>query len=290
MTAIKDSELLKRIGISSVLILLLAAIIIFSQNIFFQFLIVGIILALSIIASYEFQYLMRMKEIKYPSLLLFIFTPLLVFSIFLTKWISQGVALPAFVLFFGLIFFSFYYYRRIENSLPSLAACFFSVCYIGIPLGLLLLILYPPLEIKSMGRLAIFYLLIVTKITDIGAYFIGKYLGRWKLAKTISPKKTFEGLLGGLIFAVLASLCFAKSAVFQFREFPIAQAIVLGLIIGIFGQLGDLVESLLKRDAKVKDSNRIPGLGGLLDMLDSLLFTAPLFFFYLNIISLGQKF
>lgn len=290
MTAIKDSELLKRIGISSVLILLLAAIIIFSQNIFFQFLIVGIILALSIIASYEFQYLMRMKEIKYPSLLLFIFTPLLVFSIFLTKWISQGVALPAFVLFFGLIFFSFYYYRRIENSLPSLAACFFSICYIGIPLGLLLLILYPPLEIKAMGRLAIFYLLIVTKITDIGAYFIGKYLGRWKLAKTISPKKTFEGLLGGLIFAVLTSLCFAKSAVFQFREFPIAQAIVLGLIIGIFGQLGDLVESLLKRDAKVKDSNRIPGLGGLLDMLDSLLFTAPLFFFYLNIISLGQKF
>lgn len=119
-------------------------------------------------------------------------------------------------------------------------------------------------------------------VCDSGAYFAGRAFGRHKLFPRVSPNKTWEGAIAGFIAAV------AAFALFQNLFLPylsLRDALVCGGIIGIFGQMGDLVESLLKRDAGVKDSSTlIPGHGGVLDRFDSLLFVAPLLFLYLDFI------
>jgi len=123
-------------------------------------------------------------------------------------------------------------------------------------------------------------LLVVTKLGDIGAYLIGSRFGRTPLVPRISPKKSLEGALGGLFFSVLGALC-CRSLL----NLGYLHLVIFGLILGFLGQLGDLAESLIKRDCQVKDSGGIiPGMGGVLDVMDSLLFTAPVFYFYINII------
>jgi phosphatidate cytidylyltransferase len=119
----------------------------------------------------------------------------------------------------------------------------------------------------------------------MGGYFVGRFLGRHKLAEELSPNKTKEGALGGLIAAILMSvllLFIGQRWGGVFSRFSYTEFIFLGLVMGFLGQVGDLAESLLKRDVGVKDSNKIPGVGGLLDMVDSLLFTSPLVYLFLK--------
>ena len=121
---------------------------------------------------------------------------------------------------------------------------------------------------------------LITKLGDIGAYLVGMRFGRTPLIPHVSPKKSIEGSLGGLLFSVLGALI---SRVFL--NFSYLHMIFLGIFLGILGQLGDLSESLIKRDCQVKDSgNLIAGMGGVLDLIDSLLFTGPVFYFYMSII------
>ena len=110
---------------------------------------------------------------------------------------------------------------------------------------------------------------------DIAAYFVGKYLGKRKLAKEISPHKTVEGAIAGIIAAVIAPAVFAAAGLL-----PVVQALVLGLMIGVLAQIGDLVASTLKREVGIKDySQTIPGHGGILDRFDGLFFVAPFVYF-----------
>ncbi len=122
----------------------------------------------------------------------------------------------------------------------------------------------------------------ITKMTDIGAYLIGSRFGKRPLFPRISPKKSVEGAIGGLLFGVLTGMACRNFVPEQI--FSLGHLALLGLVLGIIGQLGDLSESLMKRDCGIKDSaNIIPGFGGILDVIDSLLFTFPVFYFYLNI-------
>ncbi|MGO1243113.1 MAG: phosphatidate cytidylyltransferase [Sphingobacterium sp.] len=124
--------------------------------------------------------------------------------------------------------------------------------------------------------------LIMLWTNDTGAYLAGRSFGRNKLFERISPKKTWEGFFGGVILAVFVGLNLAR----YFSELTSAQWVTMALIIGIFGTLGDLVESMLKRNLGVKDSgNILPGHGGLLDRFDGLLMAAPLVFIFLKIIA-----
>ncbi|MDI6779751.1 MAG: phosphatidate cytidylyltransferase [Bacteroidota bacterium] len=119
-------------------------------------------------------------------------------------------------------------------------------------------------------------------ICDTAAYFGGKFLGKHKLFERVSPNKTWEGAIAGFLFAIVAAVA---AKYFLLEYFTLQDAIVLGAVVGIFGQLGDLVESLLKRDAGIKDSSSlIPGHGGVLDRFDSLLFVSPVFYLYLDFI------
>ncbi|HEV2707091.1 MAG TPA: phosphatidate cytidylyltransferase [Pyrinomonadaceae bacterium] len=128
----------------------------------------------------------------------------------------------------------------------------------------------------STHLLSFFFLVLMG--SDTGAYYTGRALGRHKLAPGISPGKTWEGALGGLV----ASLLFAALAHFWFfRELPLPVALGLAAVMNVLGVVGDLTESALKRGAKAKDAAQIlPGHGGLLDRLDSLLFNAPLIYYF----------
>ena len=119
-------------------------------------------------------------------------------------------------------------------------------------------------------------------ICDSAAYFIGSAYGRHKLFPRVSPNKSWEGAAAGFIFAV-AGMIAAREFILDF--FELQDVIVIGIIVGVFGQIGDLIESLIKRDSNVKDSSSIiPGHGGILDRFDSLLYTAPVVYLYLTFI------
>lgn len=136
------------------------------------------------------------------------------------------------------------------------------------------------------GRYLVMYLVVVTKFTDIGAYLVGSTLGRHKMIPRISPKKTWEGTAGGLLFALVASvlMVWAMPATLGASGLTMTHAVVLGLVLGAAAVVGDLAESLVKREAGVKDSGTIlPGHGGALDLVDSLLFTGPLLYVYLRL-------
>ena len=141
-------------------------------------------------------------------------------------------------------------------------------------------------NVGETGRMLALYLVAVVKSGDSGAYAVGSLLGRHKLMPRISPGKTWEGFCGGIAAAVLASWLF--SALGDHRLGKVAlepgHALVLGGLLSIAGIVGDMFESLLKRAGGAKDSSSaIPGLGGLLDILDSLLFGAPVLYVYMKV-------
>jgi phosphatidate cytidylyltransferase len=130
---------------------------------------------------------------------------------------------------------------------------------------------------EYQGRELIFFILIATWMGDTSAYYGGKGLGKHKLAPLISPNKTIEGAVTGLI----GSISGAVIAKIWFLDLDISHTIISGILIAVFGQLGDLGESFIKRNLQVKDSGGIiPGHGGMLDRVDSLLFSSPVFYYY----------
>jgi len=135
------------------------------------------------------------------------------------------------------------------------------------------------------GQFYVFYCIAITKFSDMGAYLTGSAIGRHPLVPHISPKKTWEGFFGALMFSLLASVGLFELMPGHLSVLTLAHSIVLGLLLGFAAVVGDLAESIIKRSTGVKDSgNMLPGIGGALDLIDSLLFTAPLIFFYLRLV------
>jgi phosphatidate cytidylyltransferase len=133
--------------------------------------------------------------------------------------------------------------------------------------------------------LTAFYLLLVVKWGDSGAYFIGSRFGKHKMCPRISPKKSWEGLFGGILFSSSMGVlwCFCTNDMLGPYKFSLVHALILGVLLPIIGTISDLVESLFKRAVDIKDSGAIAhGLGGMLDMIDSLLFTAPFMYIYIK--------
>ena len=134
----------------------------------------------------------------------------------------------------------------------------------------------------ALGAKWIIFMLVTIWICDTAAYFIGSAIGRHKLYQRISPHKTVEGAVAGFIFALITAYILHH---LYLRELDLIHCLIIGSIIGIMSQVGDLVESLFKRDAGVKDTSGIlPGHGGFLDRFDSPLFVAPLVYLYLRFI------
>ena len=133
------------------------------------------------------------------------------------------------------------------------------------------------------GRFYVLYFILVTKFSDTGAYVVGSLIGRHKLIPRISPGKTWEGLGGAIFLSTVASLVFVHFLGDKMPGMNRLHAVVLGVLLSFTAVIGDLIESLFKREAGLKDSGRLfPGIGGILDLLDSLLFNAPIMYLYLR--------
>ena len=160
-----------------------------------------------------------------------------------------------------------------KQRLPDWAAYLFGVLYIGLLLGH-----YPLLRNLDQGITLVFFVIIVTWLSDTGGFFVGKAFGTHPLAPTLSPKKTIEGLLGGVAFSVMGAII-CQFTIVPF--FSIGECAMLGVSLALLGALGDLAESAIKRSVSVKDSGTIiPGHGWVLDRVDSLLFTGPAMYYY----------
>lgn len=193
---------------------------------------------------------------------------------------NVDILLVPFLIFFMFRFISELYIRG-GNHLKSLARSALAFFYIAVPLSTLML-LY--LEINGNLILAMF---IFIWLNDTGAFCVGSLIGRHRLFERISPKKSWEGFFGGLAFCVISAIVFSTCFPQFFSNLSLGVFIGFGIIASIFATFGDLVESLLKRTVGVKDSGTImPGHGGILDRIDSLLFVAPATYLYLTIVML----
>jgi phosphatidate cytidylyltransferase len=133
------------------------------------------------------------------------------------------------------------------------------------------------------GKYFLLYFILITKFSDMGAYIVGSLIGRHKMIPRISPGKTWEGFGGAIVVSTGASLVFVHFLGDHMAGMNWVHAVVLGVILSSTAVIGDLIESLFKREAGAKDSgNILPGIGGILDLLDSLLFNAPIMYLYLR--------
>jgi phosphatidate cytidylyltransferase len=174
-------------------------------------------------------------------------------------------------------------FRNKGSAIMNIGTTLLGILYIGFFADALLSIreLYPRIEyLYERGGLLIISILATIWICDSAAFFGGTSLGRHKLFPRVSPNKSWEGAIFGFVFSILTMLL-AKVIILDFLSW--GSVVILGVIIGTVGQIGDLIESLIKRDAGVKDSSGlIPGHGGIFDRFDSLLYTAPVILLYLK--------
>lgn len=275
-------DLSKRFVISLITIPSVICLLFFALNPWFQYFVTLTIALLTCVAVWEYEQFVKAKGGRLVLPVILLFTLLEVISFFIASKNPLFVSLPILVFFVAFIVLFALHFKEKEGAIVDIAVSSFGLTYIVVPMGMILGCLYFPGG--QDGRWWVSYLLVVTKITDVGAYFAGGLWGRRKLAPNISPGKTVEGTLFGLLCAVLSSFCFywlsQYSGATHF-SISVTESLTFGLILGLIGPLGDLSESLLKRDANKKDSNALPGLGGVLDMVDSLLFNAPILYFYL---------
>lgn len=203
------------------------------------------------------------------------------------KWESIAL-LASFMLIFGRQFFQ----KDNVKSIEIIGATLLGIVYVPFLLNFATRIAFGwtgthnAFRMSETGRLLILYLLIVVKVTDIGAFFVGSVAGRHKLIPRISPGKTWEGLFGGIAMAVAAScsFCHLTGGRFGVIQMDMKHAVILGVILSLAGVLGDLFESMIKRTAAIKDSGSvIPGMGGVLDVIDSVLFGAPALYGYVTL-------
>jgi len=276
----------RRLLVSSISVAIIALLITFSPYFWVTIFVVLTVMGIVVVGVWEYAQLAHAKDLHVASFLMMAVAACFVAAFFGGICSAVLINLPFIVLAAGLAAFFLYHFRDTTNALPLLAVEFFGVCYVAMPLSLFLGILFfhSPTFLQD-GRWWLVYLILVTKITDVGAYFVGRLWGKRRLAPILSPKKTVEGAVAGFVCATGASLLcalFGRLLSQGMFHLPLSHALILGSLIGIVGQVGDLAESLLKRDAVVKDSNKLPGLGGVLDMVDSLLLTAPIVYFYLK--------
>lgn len=254
--------------------------------------------ALAVVLSLEFYRMLSAAEIPNFNC----YGTVAVVSLVAVTWLSgvqtqktlEGTwdAVVMFLITVG-IFLRQFPQKNNPKPLLTIAGTLFGVLYVGLLWNFLtkLLVWGRPEQVQGIympGRWLLMYVLFAAKFTDIGAYLCGCAFGRHKLIPRISPAKSWEGVLGGMAVATMAGTLLVYGLADVYAPFGLTwqRAIPLGLGLSVCAVVGDLTESLFKRASGVKDSaSVIPGMGGLLDVLDSVLFTAPAFYLYLRLVA-----
>ena len=217
---------------------------------------------------------------------------------------NYGLAILALLVLLVLVDFGLHLRQGVRAPTACVSLTVFGCVYCGLMLSTVVLIRgYQPDLVEptpfgawSLGQRLLFFLLVVTMVSDTGAYLTGKLLERHKLEGTVSPSKTVEGSVGAVVWAVIAAL--VAGHIFNVGVMPstatallpgalhrasLGHRVMLGLLLGAFGQIGDFGASIFKREAEVKDYGSLfPGHGGVLDRIDTLLVNAPLLYLYVQ--------
>lgn len=201
---------------------------------------------------------------------------------------SYDFELLVLVLFLIVIFARQMFRGAGKDPLRAMSYTVFGLLYIPWLFSFITKIIYltPRAEDGSTtGQYYVLFLVMVTKFSDMGAYAFGSLFGKHPFAPHISPSKTWEGFAGALITSLIAALGLYALMPRRLSAFRFDDVVVLGLLLGFVAVIGDLAESIVKRGANTKDSSRLlPGIGGTLDLIDSLLFTSPILFFYMRLV------
>lgn len=245
-----------------------------------QWIFILVILGLTVGGLYEFFYMIHKKGIPIYSYVGIFIGLLIPLSIYQSFELTKNWELLFIVLAFLLIFLLQLGRNDNNNATIGISVTSFGILYVSWFFSFLIKIRF--LLPGNEGIKLLAFILLVTKVGDIGALVVGSRFGKHPLFPRISPNKTVEGALGSFLFSVVAAVL-SRSWLPEQPPFSIIQVALLGAFFGGMGQLGDIYESLIKRDCQVKDSGRLlPGMGGVLDVIDSLLFTAPAFYLYMS--------
>ncbi len=229
---------------------------------------------------YEFALMLKNKDVEIPVLLgeAFVFA-------FVSNAYFNFVEFEILVLLTPVFLSLFELFRGGKSPLANLGGTLTGIFYIGLFGSSLIGIreFYGEALLYERGGMIIISLFVTIWLCDSAAYFLGTAFGKHKLFPRVSPKKSWEGAISGFVFSVLGMIVM-RELFLTFLSF--GEALLLGALAGVAGQVGDLIESLFKRDAGVKDSSSIiPGHGGIFDRFDSLLFTAPFVYLFLILLS-----
>lgn len=264
----------------------LVSIVITTLAILNEWVFVAVIAGLTLGGLYEFFYMIKKKGIPIYSYVGIFIGFLIPASIYTRFELTRNWELLFIVVGLLLLLLSQFGRQDNRNAIVGISTTLFGVLYVSWFFSFLVKIrlLIPNSDgtaslygIKLLG-----FIVLVTKAGDIGALLVGSICGKHPLLPKVSPNKSVEGCLGNFVFSVLAAVL-GKSLLPEFLNFPLVQVAMMGAFFGGMGQLGDLSESLIKRDCNVKDSGKLlPGMGGVLDIIDSLLFSAPAFYLYMS--------
>ncbi len=233
---------------------------------------------------YEFQKMIQLKsKITYITGLLLIFSVLLLTVGIRTSYINSSLVsskvLDSIVI---AILFSTFLVELYDNksyAVKNIGKITLTHLYIILPFLLLIKIPFQNMQNRYDNKIVLGIFILIW-CSDTFAYLVGRQFGKTKLFERISPKKTIEGFAGGVLFTLIASFILSK----YFTDTSLIEWLVIALLVSVFGVLGDLVESMFKRQAQVKDSsNLIPGHGGFLDRLDSIIFATPFIYIFLEL-------
>ncbi|MGB9613146.1 MAG: phosphatidate cytidylyltransferase [Candidatus Margulisiibacteriota bacterium] len=232
-----------------------------------------LVLSLALVAVNEF-YNMMLKKGYFPAYyvgnVITAFFIVVAYNALKRNWEPAHSALLTLAAAMAMI--SGIFLKREKDTIVDIAVTILGMIYVGWFFSYLIFIR----SLTEHGGY-LFFLVFTIWAMDITAYLVGKYFGKTPLFPSVSPKKTWEGAIAGFLLCLVAALIFSQTA-----QLEVGHALMLGLLIGIFGQVSDLVESLIKRDVGVKDSSQIiPGHGGVLDRIDSFVLPAPLMYYYL---------
>ncbi|MBU1038501.1 MAG: phosphatidate cytidylyltransferase [Candidatus Omnitrophica bacterium] len=269
-----DNGSLTRRIMTSALVVAIAALVIFVLPNWAFTLLASVMIGISLKEFFELAEKKGIVVYKYFGICIGMLIPIIVYF---QKGLEGYFAIEPFIIVIACLFIFVLQFTRRDSSqaLASIAVTLFGLLYIA-----WLFSFFVKLKFMPQGALLVTFVILVTKVGDVGAYFVGRLIGRHSLIPRISPNKTVEGTIGGLIFSVVTAIL----SKLYLPDFPLGHLVVLGLLLGVLASVGDLAESLLKRGGAVKDSGGIlPGFGGMLDLIDSLIFTAPIFYFYVEV-------
>jgi phosphatidate cytidylyltransferase len=280
----------RRLSSTLVLWTLIVSSIVIGSDIGFFFL----ILFMALVGLYEYFHMV--KEQGAP---VFTLTGMICATVYLTASFlflrSQGgehsldLEMGILVLFLFTIFIrQMFRGAALREPLEAIAYTVFGLLYIPWLFNFITKIIYLTPRAADggpTGQYYVMFLILVTKFSDMGAYVFGSLFGRHPFVPHISPKKTWEGFVGALVSSLLGGMWLYSFMPNRLPALRFDDVLILSLLLGFVAVVGDLAESIIKRSAHAKDSSHIlPGIGGTLDLIDSLLFTAPVMYFYLNIV------